>query len=287
LGLSVEQNVYGFRDGKFAIIDFAITVDQQAEALKDYYIGFWGDIDAPDGDGRDSPDNDKFGLTANGKAVFIYDGEIKENIPLLGAMVLSIDAPTISWWKADKDPKDDKQQYRYLLGDGEKISPDSPGDYRFLLSYGPISLTTGETIHFLVALAQTNDLNVLENNFAAAQEFYERKLEMKFLQRTMEASSVEESIPTTYQLYPNFPNPFNPTTDIRFDLPEAAHVQLRIYDLLGRTVRNLIEAEYTPGRHHLVWDGRDDHDRSLPSAIYLYELKAGSFQAQRKLLLLK
>jgi hypothetical protein len=288
LGLSVKQTVYGMKDGKFAIIDFAIALDDHAEVSKDFYLGFWGDIDVPASDGRDSPDNDKVAFASNNKAILVYDGETKgESLPLLGAMILGTDSPIVSWWPVDDDPKDDAQQYAYLAGENEKISPEEPKDYRFLLSYGPLAVSAGDTIHFSVALTQANDRNTVESNFAAAQEFYENDLGMKGLQKKLERVTNAENMPTSYQLYPNFPNPFNPTTAIRFDLPEAAYVQLLIYDLTGRIVRRLVESDYQPGRHSIIWDGQGDTGQSLASGIYLYSLRAGNFQAQRKFLLMK
>jgi hypothetical protein len=77
------------------------------------------------------------------------------------------------------------------------------------------------------------------------------------------------------RLYPNHPNPFNPRTTIRFDLPVAGQAQLSIYDLAGRLVRVLVEGEILAGSHQAVWDGRDASGRSSPSGSYLARLVAG------------
>jgi flagellar hook assembly protein FlgD len=71
------------------------------------------------------------------------------------------------------------------------------------------------------------------------------------------------------------PNPFNPRTTIRFDLPVAGQAQLSIYDLAGRLVRVLVEGEIPAGSHEAVWDGRDTSGRSAPSGSYLARLVAG------------
>jgi hypothetical protein len=73
----------------------------------------------------------------------------------------------------------------------------------------------------------------------------------------------------------NVPNPFNPTTGLRFDLPSAGPVRLAIYDLAGRLVRVLVEGEIPAGSHEAVWDGRDASGRSAPSGSYLARLVAG------------
>jgi hypothetical protein len=80
---------------------------------------------------------------------------------------------------------------------------------------------------------------------------------------------------TRLRLYSNQPNPFNPRTTIRFDLPVAGQAQLSIYDLAGRLVRVLVEGEIPAGSHEAVWDGRDQSGRSAPSGTYLARLVAG------------
>jgi YD repeat-containing protein len=103
-------------------------------------------------------------------------------------------------------------------------------------------------------------------------------------------TSVEEpraGLPTDFALYPNYPNPFNPETTIRYDLPVRAEVRLTIYDLLGRTVRTLVAQTQSAGAHSAVWDGRDDAGRQLASGVYVYRLEAGAFKQSAKMLLMK
>jgi flagellar hook assembly protein FlgD len=88
-------------------------------------------------------------------------------------------------------------------------------------------------------------------------------------------------------LQQNYPNPFNPETTIRYDLPVQAEVRLTIFDVLGRTVRTLIEQKQPAGGHSAVWDGRDDRGRQLASGLYLYRVTAGEFHKTAKMLLLK
>jgi hypothetical protein len=89
-------------------------------------------------------------------------------------------------------------------------------------------------------------------------------------------------------LFPNYPNPFNPTTTIRFDLPRPAAVSLSVYDVVGRTVRTLIAgANHRQGPHSIVWDGRDDRGVAVASGVYFYELRAGREVLARKMVLSK
>ncbi len=99
-------------------------------------------------------------------------------------------------------------------------------------------------------------------------------------------SSLEQ--PTHFELGGNYPNPFNP--DTRFDilLPEDSRVSLKIYNIQGQLVRTLSSGETLPwGRHTVRWDSRNDHGLSVASGMYIYEMKAGTYEHSRKMLLLK
>jgi photosystem II stability/assembly factor-like uncharacterized protein len=100
-------------------------------------------------------------------------------------------------------------------------------------------------------------------------------------------SDGDPRIPKILSLDQNFPNPFNPTTNIRFTLPERERVDLRIFDVRGRSVRHLVGDVLPPGDHGVIWDGRDDARNPVPSGIYLSRLVAGGETATRKMLLLK
>jgi hypothetical protein len=79
----------------------------------------------------------------------------------------------------------------------------------------------------------------------------------------------------TLRLYPNAPNPFNPRTTIRFDLPAAGSVRLAVYDVAGRLVRVLVNGDLPPGTREAVWDGSDSSGRAMASGSYLARLEAG------------
>ncbi len=96
--------------------------------------------------------------------------------------------------------------------------------------------------------------------------------------------------PTTFRLYQNHPNPFNPTTTIRFDVPGSAArvpVTLAIFSVRGERIRVLVEAERAPGTYSETWDGRDDNGVAVGSGVYFYSLRAGTQQTSRRMVLLK
>jgi hypothetical protein len=98
-------------------------------------------------------------------------------------------------------------------------------------------------------------------------------------------------VPRTYSLFQNYPNPFNPSTTISFDIPgtpgTAQAVNLTIYDLRGRRVRTLVDAELEPGSHRIHWNGCSDTGGKVSSGIYLYTLSAGDRLFTRKMAILK
>ncbi|MGD8921673.1 MAG: NosD domain-containing protein [Candidatus Zixiibacteriota bacterium] len=101
------------------------------------------------------------------------------------------------------------------------------------------------------------------------------------------ADDILGGLPQDFQLAQNYPNPFNPVTAIEFTLPVRSHVQLTIYNVLGRSVRTVIDRELPAGGHRVVWDGKDDDGRSVATGVYLYRLTDGSYSATRKMLLIK
>lgn len=97
----------------------------------------------------------------------------------------------------------------------------------------------------------------------------------------------DDRLPLTFEVKPNYPNPFNPSTTIEFQLPEAAHVSLVIYNMLGQKVRSLVNQRMEPGYYRRVWDGRDDRGIRVSSGVYIYRFTAGTFIRVRKMVLLK
>jgi len=95
------------------------------------------------------------------------------------------------------------------------------------------------------------------------------------------------TIPMEFGLLPNYPNPFNSATTIRFSLPEREEVELAVFNLAGQQVARLVDGPGEAGVYSLIWDGRDSRGWGLASGVYLYRLRAGQREETRKLLLVK
>ncbi len=103
--------------------------------------------------------------------------------------------------------------------------------------------------------------------------------------KTAPETSLLVSSSQTFTLYPNHPNPFNPDTQIKFFLEQEQFVALRIYDVCGRLVCNLLEGTYSQGEHVVSWNGRDERGTNVASGIYFYELLAGEQRLRMKMTL--
>jgi hypothetical protein len=98
---------------------------------------------------------------------------------------------------------------------------------------------------------------------------------------------MDTSIPHQFTLYPAYPNPFNPITTLRYDLPEQATVNIIIYDLLGRQVKSLINQTQDAGNKSVIWNATNDFGKPVSAGVYLYKIHAGEFVQTRKMVLLK
>ncbi|MEJ2543241.1 MAG: T9SS type A sorting domain-containing protein [Calditrichaceae bacterium] len=90
----------------------------------------------------------------------------------------------------------------------------------------------------------------------------------------------ENNLPKEFKLYSNYPNPFNPATTIKYDLPEAAHVTVEVFNLLGQKVRVLVDQNQAAGRYNYKFDAA-----GLSSSMYFYRIKAGKFHKVQKMIL--
>jgi len=91
----------------------------------------------------------------------------------------------------------------------------------------------------------------------------------------------------SFRLHPNYPNPFNATTQISFDLPNDAYVCLTIYDIRGREIVTLVNERQNAGSHRLTWSGSDSNRRAVPTGVYLLQMESSGQMFRQKMVLLK
>ncbi|OUX31558.1 MAG: hypothetical protein CBE24_04955, partial [bacterium TMED264] len=100
-------------------------------------------------------------------------------------------------------------------------------------------------------------------------------------------SAEESNLPDVFALHNNYPNPFNPVTNITYDVPEVADVKLEIFNVMGQKVRTLASGSHQPGRYRVVWNATNDFGAGLSSGMYIYKIQAGDFISVKKLVLMK
>jgi hypothetical protein len=103
------------------------------------------------------------------------------------------------------------------------------------------------------------------------------------------ATDVENDglIPEEFNVSQNYPNPFNPSTTIKYAIPQQSFVTIKVYDIVGREVKTLVNTERSPGIYSVQWDGNNNFGSKVTSGIYLYRVVAGNFTQVKKMILLK
>ena len=97
----------------------------------------------------------------------------------------------------------------------------------------------------------------------------------------------DKQFPNSYSLYPAYPNPFNPITNIGYDIPKKGHVSVLIYDMLGNRVRTLANGIQEASNASIIWNGRDDGGELVSAGVYIYQIQSGTFSQTKKMVLLK
>jgi hypothetical protein len=103
----------------------------------------------------------------------------------------------------------------------------------------------------------------------------------------LEKDSIDEMAPMDYQLAPNVPNPFNPSTRITYALPEQASVTLDVYNVRGERVSSLVNAVQPQGVHSIMWNATNESGQAVPAGLYIARLTAGSYSQSIRMVLMK
>jgi hypothetical protein len=138
------------------------------------------------------------------------------------------------------------------------------------------------------AMTATNAQGALTFNFSSDRQDNAAGWKAEIVADAISNISERAQFPVeVFKLYPNYPNPFNPSTTIRYQLPEFSRVSIQIYNMLGQSVRTLISGEQIAGTHELQWDGRNNSGIESPSGVYLLKIQAGRYASNQKLLLMR
>jgi hypothetical protein len=114
-----------------------------------------------------------------------------------------------------------------------------------------------------------------------------KELEHEFSGISASLQSAGSTLPISFSLKQNAPNPFNPTTRIDYDIPKATHVRLEVFNVLGQRVTTLVDEYQEAGSKSVTWDGRDRSGSAVASGVYFYHIDAGEFSETLKMMMLK
>jgi hypothetical protein len=96
-----------------------------------------------------------------------------------------------------------------------------------------------------------------------------------------------ELLPSSTQLLHNYPNPFNPSTNISYTIGQRGQVTLKVFDVLGAEAATLVSQVQDPGSYQITWDGRNSRNQQVMSGVYFYRLEAGSFSKTERMVLVR
>ena len=101
------------------------------------------------------------------------------------------------------------------------------------------------------------------------------------------STSQESIMPLDYKVFPAYPNPFNPVTNLNYHLPEDSFVRITIYDTFGNEINKLIDSKQSRGQKSVQWNATNNQGKPVSAGVYLYRIQAGDFVDNRKMILLK
>jgi serine protease len=275
LGISVQTRSYAFKNppsDNTVIIRYRIT-NTSGAALSGLYCGTFFDWDVG------SAMNNVAEYDAAHNLGYVYD-VTKTDSTFAGVAVLSGSGSTqfhainnagdTSWQIYDGFSKAEKWD---ALHNGISKTYAGVGDVSFVIGTGPVTLASGDSTTFAIAVMASPTLSDLISTTSAAQQKWSY---------VSSAPSAPNTIPLAFALEQNYPNPFNPTTHLQFSIADFQFVTLKIYDVLGRDVATLVNEQKSPGTYIVNFDGS-----SFASGVYFYRLRAGSFVSTKRMVLLK
>ncbi len=278
LGITVEQRtaaLSGPLDANYIILEFAVTNDQDT-AMNDVYLGLFVDWDFPWGSGS----RDRVGFSRDVSLGYMFDNVEPE---YRGTAVLNSEGVS-TFFAIDNAVHvyvhgvSEAAKYGFLTHGFADTANAAAKDHSYTIATGPFDLAPGESDTAAFAIIGSSNLNGLR---AAAQR-------SRSLYR--QATPVDDEgtlLPKQFELAQNFPNPFNPATEIAFDIHKQALVRLEVFNALGQRVATLVNEQHLAGRHVVQWYGLGDDGKPVASGVYLYRLTAGDVTATRKMILIK
>ncbi len=283
-GLRVRQDSWSWSSAPnddFVILRYTLT-NTGSEAITGLYVGQFMDWDI----GTD-PWHNQGGTDPLLRMAYMWHGT---GLPYAGVALLDTlpDDPPLANLSLIHNPTY-VYPHTYLL-DSDRVSflkgsdpahsvpvSTSQDDWGTIASAGPYNIPPEGVVRLAFVAAGGSDLADLQANVRRA-----------YLKYRMTAAGIEdETAAAPLRLDPGHPNPFRESTTISYRTPGAGRVKICVYDASGRLVRSLIDTVQPPGSHAVVWDGRDEAGRYVPSGVYFYRLAAAGGDDTRRLVVIR
>ncbi len=275
LGITVEQRTASFdgaTDAGYVVMEYVIFNDNDT-TLNNVYVGMYFDWDFPEGSGSDRANYDE----SIGLGYMWYNNQLVYR----GTTVLNPEGISSFNIVANSlvvyDGLTEAEKFGLLTVNNVDTMNVFP-DRSYTIATGPFNLAPGTSDTAAFAIVAARNLPTLKTTAQRAQAMYRQ------------ATPVEDDpliLPREFAMAQNFPNPFNPVTQIEFNLRRPGSVRLEVFNSLGQKVATLIEGDRSAGTHIVQWFGVDDGGNEVASGIYFYRLTAGEHSEVRKMMLLK
>lgn len=281
IGVEINFSSYEFvaaADEDYVIMKYVVK-NTTASAINNFYAGVFGDWDV----GTNGALN-KANWDAANQMGYIWRND-NNPVTYTGMSLLSATNP--SYWAIDNDNTIAGNPWGIYDGftDAEKFTSLSSGigrqqaggtagtDVANVVGSGPYTIPAGGEITIVFALIAGDNLADLQANAIAAKTKYMTLLSI---------SNYNSNVPDKYSLSQNYPNPFNPSTIIKFGLTKSGFTSLKVYDLTGREVSNLVNTNLQAGSYEVNWNAA-----GLTSGVYFYKLETVGFAETKRMMLIK
>jgi len=279
LGIRIIQKSYAdasFETRNGVVFHYTI-VNESGSDLSGLYAGLFFDWDIVDPLVNSAHYNADYQM--------VYAQNLPENpTHLAGTMLLNLglgaNIDAMHDWGDDIYSYSDETKWSHMTGGVNDESAFNVNVSTYT-GIGPVDIAAGDSISFGIAALAASSIYELEYVASEIRNFWDTHFPEEL------GNGNEETLPGVFALHQGYPNPFNPVTSIRYDIPEAANVQVSVYSLLGQKVKTLVNGAHQPGFYAVQWNGTNDQGSPVASGMYICRIHADRFNAVKKLILMK